>query len=760
MKKRDWIILTIFACLGLGLRIVFYLSMKADWPGWESPTIDALYHHLWALKIAKGDILGGGAYFRAPFYPMLLGLIYAIFGPKISIAIIIQHLLGVTAIPLTYVLARKHFSFFAAVAASFLITIDGLLIYFESQLLLDFLTVLFMLLLIYWLLAAYDSNRKSTYFAAGFITGLFAITRPNILAVLPLIIIWILLARVRFSDRLKNSLLLLLGAAILILPVTVRNAVIGGDPVLIASQGGVNFYIGNNAQADGYTALLPGFGHTWQYSDAEYEAGKALGKKTGEIKPSAVSDYYYDKALKFIFKNPGAFAKLIIKKLYLFWNSFQISNNNNLYFLTDYIGMKALPLFLFAIIGPLGFIGTILCFFKDRKYWLFPFLIFGYMATVVAFFITARFRLPLVPLLAIMSAVSIEELYQSIRVAKFKKAVVLVAAFLAMGIFSWSNFYGQRDQSMAMAYYSLGNMLLKKGDYDAAKIEYQTALKQGGCVPNTNLNLGVISFYEKNYEQADSYFRDELVSCGPNAKAYANLSLLARLAGNSQQALSWADSSVIYFPNSKGGYINQILAAYAADDSTDIKQSISRYLSVFPNNPSAEYYYGLYLYQRDDLDSAGYYFALAASSGEQDIVSEYDLADIYSSSLPYGYNPQKIRGKSYYQLGLIAARSNNITTALDNFQKAVALMPDDPDALVNLGLAYDQTGRFNEAISEFRSAIAIDSTNALYYYNYAMTLGKTGQYNQAEEMLKKAIELKPDFAQARQVLMMLQKQLH
>ena len=55
--------------------------------------------------------------------------------------------------------------------------------------------------------------------------------------------------------------------------------------------------------------------------------------------------------------------------------------------------------------------------------------------------------------------------------------------------------------------------------------------------------------------------------------------------------------------------------------------------------------------------------------------------------------------------------------------------------------------------------LAIDSTNALYYFNYAMALGKAGQYKQAESMLEKAIGLKPDFTQARQVLMMLQKQL-
>lgn len=760
MNKRDWLILSVLTFLGLVLRIIFYLAMQSRWPGWNSPTIDALYHHLWALKIAHGDILGGGPYFRAPFYPMFLGLLYAIFGAKIGVAILIQHIIGLAAIPLTYIIARHHFSFFVAVVASFLVAIDGSLIYFESQLLLDFLTVIFFLLTIHLLFSAYDSNRKLTYFAAGLIAGLFAITRPNILAVVPLVIIWILLARVSLGDRLKNSLLVLIGAAILILPIAVRNAVVGGDGVLIASQGGVNFYIGNNKDADGYTALLPGFGNSWQYSDAEYEAATALGKKPGDVKPSAVSSYFYDKAWKFIFSDPGAFIGLTIKKLYLFWNSFQISNNNNIYFLTNYIGMKAIPLFLFAITGPLGFIGAILCFKRDKKYWLFPILIFGYMVTVIAFFITARFRIPIVTLLAITGAFALEEIYDTIASGKFKKAGVLVISILVIGVFSWSDFYGVRHQSMAMAYYSLGNMLLKKGDYVAARKQYEKSLEGLHCVPNANLNLGVIAFYNKNIIEAKKYFGAELTACGPNARAFNNLSMLARLAHDDSLAISWADSAISYFPNFKEAYIGRILAAFATRSIPKIEHSVSSFINTFPDEPAADYYYGLYLFQQDDIGNAEGYFKKAAYSGEKDIVSEYDLSEIYSASLPYGYNPQKIQGRSFYQLGIISARQGDNQQALAYFRQAIGLLPDDPDALVNLALVYDKIGRYDDAIANFKLAIAIDSTNALYYYNYAMTLGKIGEYGQAEIMLEKAVEINPDLTQARQILEALRSKLN
>jgi len=80
MRGKQVIFVGGLTLLALALRIIFLIVMKSGWPGWGSPTIDALYHHLWALQIAQGDILGGGPYFRAPLYPLFLGLLYAILG--------------------------------------------------------------------------------------------------------------------------------------------------------------------------------------------------------------------------------------------------------------------------------------------------------------------------------------------------------------------------------------------------------------------------------------------------------------------------------------------------------------------------------------------------------------------------------------------------------------------------------------------------------------------------------------------------------
>lgn len=758
-KRQKTIVVLAITGLGLILRLIFLVAMKHGWPGWDSPTIDSLYHHLWAKQIAAGHVFSGGAYFRAPLYPLLLGLIYAIFGVDFTTVRIIQHLLGLLTVPLTYLVGKRYFSDFIALAASFLVAVNGVLIYFESQLLLDFLTVILLLGLIYLLILALDRKNAWMFFAAGMVAGLFAITRPNILAVIPLICIWIFANYPSYRRAIKSSLYLILGTVLLVAPITLRNIIGGGDFVLIASQGGVNFYIGNNERADGYTALLPGFGHNWQYSDAEFEAAGALGKKPGTLKPSEVSDYFYDKALNFIFSSPGEFLKLLLKKSYMFWNGFEISNNNNLYFLTAYIGLSFFPLYLFSIISPLGLVGAVLCFRRGRRYWIFPFIIFGYMATVVAFFVTARFRLPLVPLLTLMAAFTAHEIIAAVIKRRIRYATIIIIFVLATGFFTWTDLYHHHDRSLAFAHYSLGNMLLKKGNREAAQRQFEEAISEAACVPNAHLNLGVIAFYNNDTATARNEFLSELQACGPSARAYNDLSLLARLAGENNHAYALADSCVELFPNFKEAYINRIIAAYATHDSALIQSAVYNFINEFPDNIAARYYHGALLAQIKEVAKARSEFEYVISSSDRDIVAEYDLSEIYSSSLPYGYDPRKIRGKAYYQLGLLDASGGDYAEAVAEFSRSLDLSPFDPDALSNRGLAYDHLKDYESAEKDFIRAISMDSTRAAYYFNYAMTLGKMGRYGEAAAKLEKALAIDPDLTQAREILTALKKHL-
>ena len=62
---------------------------------------------------------------------------------------------------------------------------------------------------------------------------------------------------------------------VVVLPITIRNCAVGGDAVLIASQGGVNFYIGNNPDSDGRTAIVPGTPGDWWGGTTQPSPGRS-----------------------------------------------------------------------------------------------------------------------------------------------------------------------------------------------------------------------------------------------------------------------------------------------------------------------------------------------------------------------------------------------------------------------------------------------------------------------------------------------------
>lgn len=90
-----------------------------------------------------------------------------------------------------------------------------------------------------------------------------------------------------------------------------------------------------------------------------------------------------------------------------------------------------------------------------------------------------------------------------------------------------------------------------------------------------------------------------------------------------------------------------------------------------------------------------------------------------------------------------------LTKALDAYQKSIALKPDDPGAHNNYALALGRAKKFDEMQAELKKAADLDPQNGgKYYYNLGAMLVNTGQGAAAGEAFKKAIELTPTYADA------------
>src|SRR4029453_2319033 len=107
----------------------------------------------------------------------------------------------------------------------------------------------FLLCLTIWLIGhtLETPGRLSGWFKIGLALGCLSLTRENALLLVGVAFIWIATHfRGAGSARLKFAGAVSLGLGIVLLPVTMRNQIVGGEFHLTTSQFGPNFFIGNN----------------------------------------------------------------------------------------------------------------------------------------------------------------------------------------------------------------------------------------------------------------------------------------------------------------------------------------------------------------------------------------------------------------------------------------------------------------------------------------------------------------------------------
>ncbi len=100
--------------------------------------------------------------------------------------------------------------------------------------------------------------------------------------------------------------------------------------------------------------------------------------------------------------------------------------------------------------------------------------------------------------------------------------------------------------------------------------------------------------------------------------------------------------------------------------------------------------------------------------------------------------------ETYYRLGVMHVRMENLKQAIECFKKTVELDPKDINAYINLGGAYGRLKEYKEALDALHKALDLEKRNPKIYYNIAMVYLNIGKNNGAISYLKKAKALATD----------------
>ncbi len=233
--------------------------------------------------------------------------------------------------------------------------------------------------------------RQRRALCAGVLLGLSAALRPTGLAVGVVVFVGLLARRRRAAWSWA------LGIALAVLPFTVRNFVVGGEAVLLSANGGSNFWIGNHAGATGVYVQPPGFDFD-RDPLATAAPWKELGREAGYAGASA---WWRAKAWSDIAAEPGAWLGLLGWKLVLFLHPEELPQLGWSYaWVRAQTGPSGLPfgvqwVLLFALAAPLL---RRLRHARSARVELVWLGLVAYTLAIVLFFVTGRYRAPIVPL--------------------------------------------------------------------------------------------------------------------------------------------------------------------------------------------------------------------------------------------------------------------------------------------------------------------------------------------------------------------------
>jgi hypothetical protein len=220
-----WLHLALICLIGLVLRLAFLTRVPVfllnDSGGYHLPA--------WDLVHGLGFDLNAR---RTPGYPLFLAGVIWLGGEDLLAIAFTQHLLGLVVPVLTYVIGRRLFGTAVALIAGGIVSLEGTLLVAEHYLMPETLFTIVVLVTIWLLLRMRDKPIVPTAIALGGAIGLAMLVRPVGMVLIPVALLAALMRPVPIKQRVRGTLLVLVGLAIVVSPWLIRNWVVQGSPSL------------------------------------------------------------------------------------------------------------------------------------------------------------------------------------------------------------------------------------------------------------------------------------------------------------------------------------------------------------------------------------------------------------------------------------------------------------------------------------------------------------------------------------------------
>jgi len=520
---------------------------------WYSGTVLGLYPVLdgreilaLARAIANGD-LPAEPFYRAPLYPAILAMMLKLGLPDPALVIgartfnLVCHIVSTASV---YLLGKRVWrSRRSAFVAGALWGLNPVALYFAGDPLDITFAITMMLVGTVAVSRLCDRKIKARYgsvIACALFWSLAALARPHFLslvAICPLIML-VLIPETR--HKFGGALLALLVCAMVLAGLGYANYRLSGDFRVTPWQGAYNFWAANRPGAHGrfYEQSMTVRAYDESTNTARVESERLYEDENPDHPTTdyrVLSDYWNARSWKYIREQPGRFINHLSSKFSYLINNFEQYNNKTYDLHKRLSPWLAYNPVCFGLLLALAAAGAFLGWRRPLTR-LIVVCIAVYAAGVTLYFVSARFRLPLAPLLAVLSGWVTRPRWSFQHAGPRGRAVAATVAAITVGIASFLPLpEKERTETYVNDYLLMARAASQLQRHDDAVAFAEAAFRQDPAYRATSEMLCVTGFNRLLYRlpekaPAESLLRDDLEHCQKAARELGS-EQSARIAG-------------------------------------------------------------------------------------------------------------------------------------------------------------------------------------------------------------------------------------
>jgi len=573
--------------LALILRLA-YLFDAQQLAFFHHPIGDAKAYDDWAWRIAQGQWFGPTTFYQAPLYPYVLAVLYKLLGHNVWWPRLFQCITSSLACALLAGAASRwsspRFGRRAAWITGIAASLYAPSIFFDGLIQKASLALFLVAVLIRLLASQPDRRLLRRGFFVGLTAGSLSLTRENALVLIPLLIAWLFWrARIgstglsddepaaRHTTTARDApaardaptarspwrpwlagLSCLAGTAVALSPAVIHNRAVGGEWTLTTFQLGPNFYMGNHQGVQGWMGpIVPGRETPeFERADATRLAEQAVGRK---LTAAEVSRYWLERSLDYIRNRPVDWLGLLGRKWWLVWNDYEIPDTESYELYRAH--SRILTVFgwfvRFGTICPLAMVAFFFSRERVRSWLILPGLAVAMAAAVALFFVSARYRFPIVPFLLVMVGIGWSDAWAALRrdaPRQVKRWAWAVLVLLVAAIWCYWP-VAQRDQLEAGQWGNLGAALAQRSRLDEALPCFERAERMFPEAPRLRAFLADALSIKGRYAEAIPHYRALLAIQPDRPGAHFNYAVALERTGRFDEAIEQYRLALVIDPN-------------------------------------------------------------------------------------------------------------------------------------------------------------------------------------------------------------------